>query len=75
MEKNMDPEGNISEMLLRAAVGKAVSEKLGTLAHEMSVFTNGWSELGVMAARLMVLKMIKEAANDFCDKMETRIKR
>ena len=66
---------HISERLLQAAIDKAVSKELGTLAHETNAFTKNMTDADAKEARLMILEMMRSAFGDFYQKMKARIER
>jgi hypothetical protein len=69
----MATNSTLAEHLLRQAIRKNVSEKLGSFGREIGEFTDGMSDQDKKAAKLMILEMTREACKDFCDKMEQRI--
>ena len=69
----MADQQHISERVLQAGLQKAVSEKLGSLGHELGEFTKGMTEEDAKSAKLMILEMVRNACGDFYTKMKTRI--
>ena len=69
----MAEHNTLAEHLLRQAIRKNVSEKLGSFGREVSEFTDGMSDQDKKAAKLMIFRMVREACTDFSDKMEKRI--
>lgn len=64
---------HIPERLLRAAVEKSVSEKLGSVGRELGELTKGMTEADAKEAKLMVLEMVRSACGVFYAKMKARI--
>jgi len=69
----MATNSTLAEQLLRQAIRKNVSEKLGSFSREIGEFTDGMSDEEKKTAKLMILRMTAEACADFCAKMEQRI--
>lgn len=68
-----DQNRDILERLLQAEVSKNVSEKLGTMLLGMGESTRGMTEADARTAKLMFLEFIRIAADEFLEKMKTRI--
>jgi hypothetical protein len=71
----MADQQHLSERLLGAAIQKSVSEKLGSLGHDISELTKGMTPADAKAAKLMILEMVRTACGDFYLKMKARIEK
>jgi hypothetical protein len=61
--------------MLRAAVQKAVFDKLGSLGHEIGEFTKGMTPEDKKSAKLMILDMERTACVAFYVKTKARLER
>lgn len=66
---------NLPERLLQAAIGKMVSEKLGTLLSELGAFAKSMSTADAKATKFMVLEMVRNSCAEFYTKMVARIEK
>ena len=65
----------VVEKLLQALVSKSVSEKLGSIANEVRDFikAENFTPHDEVTARLVILKMVHTACDDFYNKMNERV--